>query len=98
MAVTAMPEIRAGIVTGVLACRAAKAYRVRTPSQEAPMHDKEKRDAAGYPIGRGYGHDYMRGGEVFGGYGYSARPEYEKRRGDADLDETPKESDQGMTS
>jgi hypothetical protein len=37
-----------------------------------------------YPIGRGYGHDYMRGGEVFGGYGYSERPEYERRRGEAD--------------
>ena len=37
-----------------------------------------------YPIGRGYGHDYMRGGEVFGGYGYSERPEYERRRGDTD--------------
>jgi hypothetical protein len=24
----------------------------------------------------------MRGGEVFGGYGYSDRPEYTKRRGD----------------
>jgi len=46
------------------------------------MHEKEKRDSAGYPTGRGYGHDYMRGGEVFGGYGYSNRPEYEKRRGE----------------
>ncbi len=46
------------------------------------MHEKEKRDSAGYPVGRGYGHDYMRGGEVFGGYGYSDRPEYERRRGD----------------
>jgi len=36
-----------------------------------------------YPLGRGYGHDYMRGGEVFGGYGYSERPEYERRRGEA---------------
>jgi len=35
-----------------------------------------------YPLGRGYGHDYMRGGEVFGGYGYSARPEYEQTRGE----------------
>ena len=35
-----------------------------------------------YPIGRGYGHDYMRGGEVLGGYGYSAREEYEKPRGE----------------
>ena len=35
-----------------------------------------------YPLGRGYGHDYMRGGEVLGGYGYSDREEYERRRGD----------------
>src|SRR5687768_5815280 len=39
-------------------------------------------DAAEYPHGRGYGHDYMRGGEVFGGYGYSEREEYEKPRGE----------------
>ena len=54
------------------------------------MHEQEKRDAAGYPIGRGYGHDYMRGGEVFGGYGYSARPGYEKRRGETDESSTEK--------
>ena len=35
-----------------------------------------------YPHGRGYGHDYMRGGEVFGGYGYSDREEYELPRGE----------------
>ena len=35
-----------------------------------------------YPLGRGYGHDYMRGGEVLGGYGYSERVEYDKRRGE----------------
>ena len=35
-----------------------------------------------YPHGRGYGHDYMRGGEVFGGYGYSERDEYALPRGD----------------
>jgi len=35
-----------------------------------------------YPHGRGYGHDYMRGGEVFGGYGYAEREEYEKNRGE----------------
>ena len=49
-------------------------------------------EAAGseYPHGRGYGHDYMRGGEVFGGYGYSERAEYARRRGEADggLDHT----------
>ena len=35
-----------------------------------------------YPHGRGYGHDYMRGGEVLGGYGYAEREEFEMRRGD----------------
>jgi hypothetical protein len=35
-----------------------------------------------YPHGRGYGNDYMRGGEVLGGYGYSERAEYDRRRGD----------------
>ncbi|GAC1650396.1 MAG: hypothetical protein NVS4B3_09100 [Gemmatimonadaceae bacterium] len=34
-----------------------------------------------YPTGRGYGADYMRGGEVLGGYGYSARDEYQRPRG-----------------
>ena len=34
-----------------------------------------------YPHGRGYGHDYMRGGEVLGGYGYAERAEYETPRG-----------------
>ena len=41
-----------------------------------------------YPHGRGYGHDYMRGGEVLGGYGYAERDEYERRRGElGDTDE-----------
>jgi hypothetical protein len=35
-----------------------------------------------YPHGRGYGHDYMRGGEVLGGYGYAEREECAKRRGE----------------
>ena len=35
-----------------------------------------------YPHGRGYGHDYMRGGEVLGGYGYAEREEFEKPRGE----------------
>ncbi|HET6680603.1 MAG TPA: hypothetical protein VFG84_05340 [Gemmatimonadaceae bacterium] len=39
-----------------------------------------------YPRGRGYGHDYMRGGEVLGGYGYSARDEYSRNRGERPLD------------
>ena len=41
-------------------------------------HDQDA--AAHYPHGRGYGHDYMRGGEVLGGYGYAEREEYAKRR------------------
>ena len=36
-----------------------------------------------YPLGRGYGHDYMRGGEVLGGYGYSEREEYQRARGES---------------
>ena len=36
-----------------------------------------------YPRGRGYGNDYMRGGEVFGGYGYQERDEYVRPRGSA---------------
>jgi hypothetical protein len=42
-------------------------------------HDPAHKD---YPHGRGYGHDYMRGGEVLGGYGYAEREEFEKRRGE----------------
>ena len=46
-------------------------------------------EGSAYPTGRGYGHDYMRGGEVLGGYGYSERPEYTKRLGDEE--QRPKE-------
>ncbi len=48
------------------------------------MHEQDKpvANTPRYPTGRGYGHDYMRGGEVFGGYGYAERPDYERRRGD----------------
>jgi hypothetical protein len=41
------------------------------------MHQQKDPVERQYPIGRGYGHDYMRGGEVLGGYGYAARAEYE---------------------
>ncbi len=44
-----------------------------------------------YPHGRGYGHDYMRGGEVLGGYGYAERKEYEKRRGELESADTSAE-------
>jgi hypothetical protein len=43
---------------------------------------KAPTDEQGYPHGRGYGHDYMRGGEVLGGYGYSQREEYERPLGE----------------
>ena len=48
------------------------------------MEQRDQQSANDYPHGRGYGHDYMRGGEVFGGYGYSERPEYARRRGEGD--------------
>src|SRR6476660_971588 len=49
-----------------------------------PMNQAEDAALSNYPHGRGYGHDYMRGGEVLGGYGYAERSEYEKPRGEAD--------------
>lgn len=46
------------------------------------MNQSEEAALENYPRGRGYGHDYMRGGEVFGGYGYAERDEYSKARGE----------------
>ncbi|HEY5219902.1 MAG TPA: hypothetical protein VIJ16_08830 [Gemmatimonadaceae bacterium] len=46
------------------------------------MHQPDDAESVEYPHGRGYGHDYMRGGEVLGGYGYAERDDYEKRRGE----------------
>lgn len=46
------------------------------------MHHEPESAKNAYPHGRGYGHDYMRGGEVLGGYGYSERDEYERPRGE----------------
>jgi hypothetical protein len=46
------------------------------------MNEHDKSLSVDYPHGRGYGHDYMRGGEVLGGYGYAEREEYSKRRGE----------------
>ncbi len=46
------------------------------------MHQSEDAALQNYPHGRGYGHDYMRGGEVLGGYGYAQRDEYAKARGE----------------
>jgi hypothetical protein len=50
------------------------------------MQQSDRPADESYPLGRGYGHDYMRGGEVMGGYGYSQRPEYERRRGESESD------------
>ena len=46
------------------------------------MSQSEQAALENYPHGRGYGHDYMRGGEVLGGYGYAERDEYMKARGE----------------
>ncbi|HEX5581379.1 MAG TPA: hypothetical protein VFX39_07380 [Gemmatimonadaceae bacterium] len=46
------------------------------------MAQQDEPQEHSYPTGRGYGNDYLRGGEVLGGYGYSDRPDYERRRGD----------------
>ena len=46
------------------------------------MNQPDDAALANYPHGRGYGHDYMRGGEVLGGYGYAERDEYSKARGE----------------
>ena len=59
------------------------ARTVDTPSGgKALMHHSHDPALEDYPHGRGYGHDYMRGGEVLGGYGYAEREEFEKRRGE----------------
>jgi hypothetical protein len=66
-------------------------------------HDQEQEATHQYPHGRGYGHDYMRGGEVLGGYGYAEREEYAKRRGELEGDgqmvspETPDGRREGRT-
>ena len=57
-------------------------------------HDPAHKD---YPHGRGYGHDYMRGGEVLGGYGYAEREEYEKPRGELESAESESESETSDT-
>ena len=54
------------------------------------MHQQEDAALENYPHGRGYGHDYMRGGEVLGGYGYAERDEYSKVRGE--LEDAPRDA------
>ena len=64
------------------------------------MHQQHDPALEQYPHGRGYGHDYMRGGEVLGGYGYSSREEYAKPRGELQQerhsDETPQADGAGV--
>ncbi len=45
------------------------------------MEHNDAKEESEYPRGRGYGNDYMRGGEVFGGYGYQERDDYVRPRG-----------------
>jgi hypothetical protein len=60
------------------------------------MHQENDFAANRYPQGRGYGNDYMRGGEVLGGYGYSEREEYSLPRGELAAEGPPGED--GMSS
>ncbi len=55
--------------------------------------EHEQTEGEEYPHGRGYGHDYMRGGEVFGGYGYAEREEYARPRGELQHDHDDTEFD-----
>jgi hypothetical protein len=50
------------------------------------MHQQHDPALTQYPHGRGYGHDYMRGGEVLGGYGYASREEYARPLGELAAD------------
>jgi hypothetical protein len=63
------------------------------------MHHQHDPAQEQYPHGRGYGHDYMRGGEVLGGYGYSNRDEYALPRGELESEQTrAARSDDSSTS
>lgn len=58
------------------------------------MHQQPDPADEQYPHGRGYGHDYMRGGEVLGGYGYAAREEYALPRGELGQDASTRRDDE----
>src|SRR6185312_14248352 len=60
--------------------RARRVWRSADLFQGGPMEQNDAKENE-YPRGRGYGNDYMRGGEVFGGYGYQERDEYVRPRG-----------------
>jgi hypothetical protein len=66
-------------------------YRYWSLDKEGFMEQRDETNRAEYPRGRGYGHDYMRGGEVFGGYGYRERAEYVRPRGESDEPESATE-------
>ena len=57
------------------------------------MHQQHDPALVQYPHGRGYGHDYMRGGEVLGGYGYAEREEYERSRGELEASPADENND-----
>jgi hypothetical protein len=57
------------------------------------MHQQNDPALVQYPHGRGYGHDYMRGGEVLGGYGYADRDEYMRPRGEMSASPSPGTND-----
>ena len=59
------------------------------------MEQHEETNPTSYPLGRGYGHDYMRGGEVFGGYGYREREDYARTRGGDTTDPADAELGEG---
>jgi hypothetical protein len=59
------------------------------------MEQHDEANPTDYPLGRGYGHDYMRGGEVFGGYGYRDREDYTRTR-DGTLPEVSDEELQAL--
>ena len=61
------------------------------------MNDSHDPALEDYPHGRGYGHDYMRGGEVLGGYGYAEREEFEKCRGEIEASVNPGQTDSDDT-
>src|SRR5918911_3363788 len=65
-------------------------------STEALMEQHEETNPTSYPLGRGYGHDYMRGGEVFGGYGYREREDYARTRGGDTTDPADAELGEGL--
>src|SRR4051812_48310446 len=81
--------------------KGARRRRVFTWSHHAlrrrwPMNQPEEAALVDYPHGRGYGHDYMRGGEVLGGYGYAERDEYSKARGELNGVIAAQESDESQ--